>query len=191
MTTVANHEAAPLATDHCQRGREPVIREGGSVEIPLTKGQVALVSPESYHLVRAVMWQAFWHPDTRSFYAQRGTHLNGRRISYHMHRVVLEAGVPAIQVDHINHDTLDNRLSNLRLATNAQNHANLRVRAGSRSGFKGVSWYKRDQNWHACITVAGKNRHLGYFPTAEEAGRAYDRAAREVFGEFACLNAAE
>jgi hypothetical protein len=61
-------------------------------------------------------------------------------------------------------------------------------RAGSTSGFKGVTWFKRDSKWMAQIGINGKNRYLGYYETAEQAARAYDIAARELHGEFATLN---
>lgn len=94
-------------------------------------------------------------------------------------------------VDHKNRDTLDNRRTNLRVATNAQNMGNqVRRRANKLSRFKGVSRIERlkANPWTAQIRTDGKLKHLGCFPEEEAAARAYDRAAKEVFGEFAALN---
>jgi len=89
------------------------------------------------------------------------------------------------QVDHINHNPLDNRRCNLRLCTNGQNTANARKhKDGITSQFKGVSWDKYAQSW--CVQVQGSR--VGRFKSEMEAARAYDNAARVAFGEFAHLN---
>jgi hypothetical protein len=91
-------------------------------------------------------------------------------------------------VDHINGDTLDNRRANLRPATATQNNANRASRGGA-SKYKGV-WASRGiaRPWAASIGHNNKILRLGRFATEEEAARAYDRAARELWGEYACLN---
>lgn len=96
---------------------------------------------------------------------------------------VLLMGRPMI--DHINHNGLDNRRSNLRPATKSQNSANsIRRVFGKSSTFRGVGWREHAGKWVARIA----KRHLGYFETETDAARAYDAAAREAFGEFASLN---
>lgn len=92
-------------------------------------------------------------------------------------------------VDHINHDGLDNRRSNLRPATTKQNVRNSRSRPGS-SQYKGVDLF-RGVKWRATIRVDGKKKHLGLFVDEKDAARAYNKAALELFGEFACLNSEE
>ena len=89
-------------------------------------------------------------------------------------------------VDHINHDPLDNHRHNLRLATRSQNAANVGPYANNTSGYKGVDF--NQGKWRARITQHGKRHFLGTFDTAEEAARAYDSKALELFGEFASLN---
>jgi hypothetical protein len=108
--------------------------------------------------------------------------------SQYMHRLLL--GVPpGLQVDHINGDGLDNRRANLRIATPAQNMQNRRPRRGAASSFKGVIRYPSARTpWGSYISRAGKKAFLGAFPSEEAAARAYDAAARELFGEFAWLN---
>ena len=91
-------------------------------------------------------------------------------------------------IDHINHNGLDNRRSNLRLATPAQNAANKRPIKGAASRYKGVVWNKQIRRWAAGIKVDYQHRHLGYFRDEVSAAEAYDAAARESFGEFAYLN---
>lgn len=109
-----------------------------------------------------------------------------RRSIEYLHRII--AGNPANAIiDHANGDTLDNRRSNLRLASRGQNAVNTGLRSTNRSGFKGVS-FRRQGAWRAYIGIARRTIHLGYFATAEEAARAYDAAALDHFGEFAQLN---
>ncbi len=89
------------------------------------------------------------------------------------------------EVDHINHDGLDNRRCNLRLATRANNCHNQRSFKGS-SKYKGV--WRVGEKWAACIRVDGRSKRLGTFVSEKEAALAYNQAAREHYGEFAKLN---
>lgn len=107
---------------------------------------------------------------------------DGSTVGY-LHRLVLNAAEGEI-VDHINHDGLDCRASNLRLASPSQSVANRRVQSNNRSGFKGV---KRAKGSKWCARI-GRCENIGSFSTAEEAARAYDQAAFERYGSFACLN---
>jgi hypothetical protein len=102
-----------------------------------------------------------------------------------LHRVIADrAGIGGPEVDHVNCDGLDNRRANLRAATRLQNSRNVRCRADSRSGLKGVSWYERIGRWQARIKVDRKEKYLGSFATAEEAHAAYAKASLTFHGEF-------
>lgn len=91
---------------------------------------------------------------------------------------------PAECVDHKNLVRSDNRIDNLRRASDLQNRSNTAVRA--RSGFKGVHQFKHAPgSYMAQITVDGRKKYLGCFPTPEEAHEAYKAAAAASFGEFA------
>lgn len=89
-------------------------------------------------------------------------------------------------VDHINGDRLDNRRKNLRVASIADNNRNSGIQKNNRSGFKGVSL--KQGKYEACVYADGKGIYLGRFSNPEDAARAYDTAARFLFGEFACVN---
>lgn len=94
-------------------------------------------------------------------------------------------------VDHKNGDKLDNRKANLRLCTKAENAHNIRkLSQHNSSGYKGVFFDKYGDRWRAKIQYMGKSIFLGSFKSALEAAKAYDRAAKQYFGEFACTNAA-
>lgn len=107
----------------------------------------------------------------------------GTRIVY-LHRVIMPGDGVA---DHISGDKLDCRRANLRRCSQLDNSRNTRRQVNNTSGFKGVRETARGR-FNARITVARQNIHIGNYLTAEEAARAYDAAATEHFGEFACLN---
>lgn len=157
-------------------------------EIQLTQGQVAIVDDEDYELLNSHRWYAAWAPGTESFYViRKSPRVLRKRRTIHMHREIMGA-TKGEYVDHINHDTLDNRKENLRLCSNSQNHANQRMVVMNTSGFKGVSWYKALGKWQARLRADQKLRHIGFFKTALDAALAYDREALKTFGEFALTN---
>lgn len=150
-------------------------------QIPLSRGLVALVDDADFDLVSAVgKWYA--NPSDRTFYARKNFSRGGRYFSVRMHTLI--TGWPL--VDHLNGNGLDNRRLNLRQATHSQNAMNRGMRSDNTSGYKGVGL--RRGAWTAEIYVHGVQHYLGRFLSAEEAARAYDAAAAELFGEFARLN---
>lgn len=158
------------------------------VEIPLTRGFVALVDDQDAEKVQGRKWHAH-HSDSRVYAGreERDTVTGAKRFVY-MHRVIAGAS-DSMQVDHKNHETLDNRRENLRLCTTSENQRNQRRVSENRSSlFKGVHFYKARQKWTASIMVNGSTIHLGYYTDEIAAAKAYDAAAREHFGEFAYVN---
>lgn len=91
---------------------------------------------------------------------------------------------PEHEVDHINGNKLDNKLTNLRLASRAQNNANMLLRKDNTSGFKGVSWRPHNKKWVARMSVNGKRKTIGHFATKEEAAQAYINYSLIHQGEF-------
>jgi hypothetical protein len=92
---------------------------------------------------------------------------------------------PSGQIDHIDGVRTNNRISNLRVATNQQNSANRRRAKNNTSGFKGVSRYASMAKWHAQIWVNGRPINLGFFDDIDNARDAYASAALKYFGQFA------
>lgn len=149
-----------------------------AVQIPLTRGKFAIIDDEDAERVNQFTW--FFGP--QGYAARQGERDGDKRTLIHLHRVIMNA--PAtMQVDHINGDTLDNRKSNLRLCTHAENVINRPGRPGE-SKYKGVSLDKRRGRWYA----RHAKQHIGSFATEEEAAQAYDEFVKDKYGEFAWLN---
>ena len=149
--------------------------------IPLTKGKFALVDAEDYYRLAKFNWHAKLGSTT--MYAARRA--GGKMIK--MHRLIMDAPSHLV-VDHIDHNGLNNARSNLRLCTIAQNSRNMLSNNGSTSKYKGVCWHKTKKKWAATIQFNKKTYHLGHFEDEIDAAKAYDKKAKELFGEFAYLN---
>ena len=107
---------------------------------------------------------------------------------YKAHRIIwlMEKGSwPPGQIDHMNGMKSDNRLCNLRLATQKQNSANTGIRSSNKSGFKGVHYHRQSGKWQASICFDGKLQYLGLYDTALEASIVYARELNTKHGEFA------
>ena len=112
--------------------------------------------------------------------------LKGHRLTVHVALWAMRTGeFPPDDIDHINGDKYDNRLSNLRLATRSQNGCNNPLRSNNTSGYKGVS--ARRNGWLAQIKYEKQHIYLGDYPTKEEAYAAYCKAAEKYHKEFAHL----
>ena len=149
--------------------------------IELQRGLMAMVDDSDYERVIACgKWNA--KKSGRTFYARQSRSNRPERV---MHKFLTGWDY----VDHINGNGLDNRRSNLRLATHAQNMGNKRRYRNNTSGYKGVAPFNgRGKPWIAYINCGGKRTYLGLFEAAIDGARAYDREAIRLFGDFAHTN---
>jgi hypothetical protein len=147
--------------------------------IELTQGEIAFVDNDAPTWIFDVNWYALRMG--RLWYAARNIRReDGKQTTQYLHRVLLDVK-PGEQVDHRDGDGLNNRLSNLRIVTNAQNQrAFNRPHPNNKSGFRGVSWHKRDKKWQAQIWHDGVKLHIGCFSSPEEAAHARDEKARSL-----------
>jgi len=150
---------------------------GKLVQIALTQGFSALINLVDLPLVAPYRWCV------SSVKGRHYARCYGKKRQY-MHRLILVTS----EVDHRNGDGLDNRRCNLRKATHRQNMQNSSCRSHNKSGYKGVVFDESRSLFRATIRVDGKQRHLGRFPTADEAARTYDKVAKAVFGVYARPN---
>lgn len=147
-------------------------------EIPVTKGDIAIVDDDDYEYLAQFKW--YLHDAGYAVANIKGT-------KKYMHRLILSAKKGDV-VDHVNHNPLDNRKENIRICTQRENMRNSR-NYGGRSKYRGVTEYKRSKyKWAAKIVVEEGTINIGYYHTEIEAAYAYDLAAKEYYGEFALLN---
>jgi hypothetical protein len=154
--------------------------------IYLDEGLWAIVDTADYYRFSCFKWYIDGHDG--NFYAVRGKRVGKDNvIKVRLHREIMEAP-KGLLVDHKNWNGLDNRRSNLRLATYGENTQNTRKRKGTTSRYVGVNFDKKPGNWRARIMYKGKMKYLGNFDNEIDAGKAYDAAAKKYYGEFARLN---
>lgn len=151
-------------------------------------GYAALVDDVDY--ASAVPYSWFVQRGTRTLYAVRHVRrADGSDSIQGLHTFI--TGLP--YVDHRDHNGLNDQRYNLRDVSSARNQQNQLKRelyggAATSSRYKGVSWNRKRCRWVAYITVDSVRRQLGAYGDEVEAACAYDTAAREAFGEFACTN---
>jgi len=105
--------------------------------------------------------------------------LDGKTVLAHRIIWIMEFGYQPEAIDHLNGDRADNRIQNLRSVTVAENNRNVRLRKDNKSGAVGVSRAKyksRDRGWRATIAFEGKDKHIGFFRSLDEAIEARKRA---------------
>lgn len=164
---------------------KPAVIVGADAFIELTQGLTAIVDAVDAPSIEVRNWCAVYTPTGGPYAATRGKKSKGERRTVYLHAFLMgrRAG---FEIDHSDGDSLNNRRSNLRWATRAQNQFNIGPKASNPYGLKGINFDPRyGGRWRARIRVAGRQKFLGYFKTAEAAASAYSDAADLYHGEFA------
>jgi hypothetical protein len=137
---------------------------------------VVMIDVEDYEKVKDYKWGCY------------GNGYIGNKTFGYLSRYIMNITNPNIKVDHKFHNLFDNRKSFLRPCFQNQNIMNSHKKSNNTSGYKGVIWFIKRNKWMGRIQTKGKLTILGYYNTKEEAAKAYDEKAKELFGEFAKLN---
>lgn len=111
--------------------------------------------------------------------------VNRKTVYVHHAIFLMHHGFLPKYIDHIDCNSLNNKIENLRAATQSQNMGNSKMSSKNTSGYKGVTWRKDTQKWLAQIMVNNKHISLGSYTSKEEAALAYKNGAEKYFGEFA------
>jgi len=126
--------------------------------------------------------------NNRQGYKQINLCKKGKVKMFSVHRLValafLENPDNKQKVDHIDNNPANNNIKNLRWCSQKDNLANQGKRENNKSGFKGVCFNKQHNKYQAQISINGKNKHLGYFETVEQASKVYEEKAKELHKEF-------
>lgn len=177
--------------------RTPLVRSGSGLvgffvgdismldimAIPLSQGLFALVDKENYERLMQHNW--FAQKSGNTYYAVRNLVTNGKKTRRLMHREILPVA-KGVLTDHRNHCGLDNRESNLRSCSHAENGYGQLPQKTTKSKYKGVTSNRR--KWKAQIVHNKKNIYLGTYEDEADAAKAYNAKASELFDEFARLN---
>jgi len=159
-----------------------------SAIINLGNGHKAIVDIEDLPGLSKLRWFAGKRGNTYYAATSENNETLGKKI--YMHHKVMGRSPAGMEIDHINGNGLDNRKENLRFCTHQQNlQARRKKNPNASSQYKGVHWSKDKKRWRTIIRrIDGKREHLGYFNSELDAAKAYDKAALEMFGEFAVVN---
>jgi hypothetical protein len=155
--------------------------------IPLTRDQYAIVDAHRFDELCRFNWYAQFAQHTKSFYARRAEWDPETKKNRTVGMVAQICGEKEIR-DHADGNTLNNREYNLRPVSESQNACNRKVRSNSKSGFKGVTWHKRQKKYNVRITVLGKTIELGSCTDPKKGAAIYNAAAVVYHGPFAKLN---
>tara|TARA_R110000744_G_scaffold69841_1_gene141532 strand:+ start:103 stop:606 length:504 start_codon:yes stop_codon:yes gene_type:complete len=154
---------------------------GDVAYVTLTQGYTAIIDAADVPLVEGYNW--YVKHSGYTVYAHRNDYSGTKPRTVIMHRTIL--GDPEeLEVDHRDGEGINNRRSNLRAATRAQNQQNTRISSANTSGFKGVSLHGVSGKWRVRISLNGNSTDLGLFGSPEEAHAAYCRASEKYHGEF-------
>ena len=149
--------------------------------LPLSQGKFAKVDNEDFESLLQWKWTY------SGGYAYRVKTINKKSKKIWLHRFINKTP-DVLYTDHINGDRLDCRKQNLRNCTYAQNNKNVKTRKDNKSGYRGVYWEKGMKKWRSVISAEGEKVCLGFFNSAIDAAKAYNKKALELHGSFARLN---
>jgi len=198
--TECNHDVAKLLSGNTKScgcfGKESIYKQKKSNKYNLENnygigyfenGDEFYFDKEDYDLIKNYSWSELNVRGTK--YACTKRKYNGKPTSILMHRLVM--GVldnPDVEVDHIKHNTLDNRKSQLRIGTKWDNNLNHDLFVTNKSGCSGVQWDKKNNKWYATISYGGEHYWLGYYINKEDAIKVRKEAENYYFKDWSFDN---
>ncbi len=169
-----------INNQHAKRFNKYCNLSNGTTIVELTRGQWCILDTEDWEKIKYIKWCAVFNKSTDSYYVNSN---NNKR----MHRLIVDCP-DNLEVDHINHDTLNNIKNNLRIVNRSQNMINKGIYKNNSSGFAGVEWRSDNQKWRARINVGNIKIPLGHFENKVDAIKARQEAELKYFGEYRYVN---
>lgn len=139
----------------------------------------AIVDDEYFNELSQYHWFLSWNG-----YAITSKYIDGKEKRLRMHKLIKSGNF----IDHIDGNKLNNQSSNLRICDKSTNGANRGKTIRNKSGYKGVHFNKNCGKWRAMIRIDNKSHHIGVYEDIKDAVIAYNKKAKELFGEFAYIN---
>lgn len=155
--------------------------------IELNNGYLCIIDSADIHKISEHKWSIFINK-AGNVYVMTHIYFGNKRKTIFMHRFLMNVFDRKIQIDHMNHNTLDNRKCNLRTCTNTENSRNKSKSKNNKTGYKGVHLFKENGRYMASIGFNKKQIYLGMYDNPVDAAIAYNNAALKYHGEFALLN---
>lgn len=155
-----------------------------NIKIDLGKGFFSIIDLDDLSTIGKYKWRSKYNKSNDTFTAVTSFRNNGKVETIIMHRLIMDAPKGMV-VNHINHDTLDNRKSNLRLCNYCDSSATMKL---TNKKTKGIYWRKNKGYFEVRLMRKGKIVYLGHRKTELEAGKLYNKGAKKYFGEYAELN---
>ena len=179
-----------------KKGNSYIIdKENGIAQIELTRrdGTILWTKIDLEDLDRVInfpyTWSAKYDPDLEQYYVEATVHRKlieeGYSKAMKLHKFVMNVNDDRV-VDHINHDTLDNTKTNLRVISHSNKSTNRKSRnSNNKSGYRNVCWDKKNDRWIVQLSVNGKNKCFGRFPKdqLDEAGKFAEQMRKTIYGE--------
>lgn len=137
----------------------------------------SIVDLNKVNIIKKFTWVAHYAPTQKGFYLRTQINKGGKRKTINLHRLITNCP-EGLDVDHVNHDTLDNRMCNLKICSKIENLMN---KSSNTSGCCGVSWHKASKKWSAYINNKSKKVHLGLFKNKQDAINARKTAENFYF----------
>lgn len=179
-----------------KRGNNYVIDEENHVakiELHRKKGDSfwAIIDLEDLERVQSYpyAWYAKYQYLNKGFYVNASEYNPETKQSrtVFLHQFIMDA--KGRTVDHINGDTFDNRKSNLRIVEDSDNSKNRKSKnSNNTSGYRNVSWNKKDRKWVVQMQIDKRHKTLGAFDDVHEAGKFAEEMRQKYYGEFAGKN---
>lgn len=168
---------------------ERTIHDKNNVIVNGDTANIILYDPQSCKPIARAIIDACDADKVKGYkwFMDKNGYVRSSKLKTTLHRHLLGATKDK-DIDHINHNPLDNRRCNLRVCDRSQNNMNRTRRSRGAARFKGIYWSKRMNKWHVRVWLNKKAKHIGFFDSLEDAIKARMRSERIHYGEYACRN---